>query len=331
MTEPVAYGDLSGLAENFARASGQDFRAAAASLVDSYATQTASLAQSFAPVKTGALKDAITIQRPDPLTAIIGPTRVSYAIYQEFGTASRGEFGGSVYEIRPKKPGGMLKFTGQRPDRVRPLGQASGHPAPSLHAPGVRAHRHPVRAVTGPAGWKLCQVWPVRPVLPTHPGEGLMRTQVVPTPLYRRYMTQVMLNQMATTGQPVGDATSPIEGGWQGQPNADGSNFKPYVVLTPGPASVSDGPFGDTQADWQLGYTITSFGVSREQCEWMADTARVAALTLARTTVMLNGDSYAVQQVREQVLGPVQRVDATEPAYFGQTDTLQIWISKELF
>jgi hypothetical protein len=158
-----------------------------------------------------------------------------------------------------------------------------------------------------------------------------MRTQTVPTPLYRRFMTQVMLDQMATTGQPVGDAISPVGGGWSGQPNADGSNFTPYVVLTPGPASVSSGPFGDTQADWQLGYTITSFGVSREQCEWMADSSRVAALTLARTTVMLNGDGYAVQQVREQVLGPVQRVDATEPPYFGQTDTLQVWISKELF
>ena len=63
---PVAYGDLSGLAENFARASGQDFRAAAAQLVDSYALQTASLAQSFAPVKSGALKDAIAVQQPGP-------------------------------------------------------------------------------------------------------------------------------------------------------------------------------------------------------------------------------------------------------------------------
>ena len=159
----------------------------------------------------------------------------------------------------------------------------------------------------------------------------MMRTLVVPAPLYRRFMTKAMLDQLGTSGQPVGDAISPPGGGWAGQPNSDGSNFVPYVVLTPGPASVSTGPFGDTQADWQLGYTITSFGVSREQCEWMADTARFAALTLARTTVMLNGDGYAVQQVREQVLGPIQRVDATEPAFFGQTDTLQVWISKELF
>jgi hypothetical protein len=150
-------------------------------------------------------------------------------------------------------------------------------------------------------------------------------------PLFRRFLTRVLLNQLVTAGQPVGDAVSPADGGWQGQPNANGSNFVPYVVLTPGPASVSSGPFGNTQADWQCGYTMTSFGVSREQAEWMADAARFAAVTLARAKVMLNGDGYTVQQVREQVLGPVQRVDATEPAFYGQTDSIQVWISKELF
>lgn len=106
----VAYADLSGLAENFAQASGQSFQAAAADLVNSYATQVAAMAQSFAPVDTGALKDSITIARPSPLTAIIG-AHVEYASYQEFGTATRGEFGGPVYTIRPKKPGGVLVFT----------------------------------------------------------------------------------------------------------------------------------------------------------------------------------------------------------------------------
>ena len=161
--------------------------------------------------------------------------------------------------------------------------------------------------------------------------EPLGRTHVVPTPIYRRYLTRVILDQLATTNQPVGDAVSPPDGGWMGQPNADGSNFVPYVVCTPGPASVSSGPLGDTQADWQMGYTLTCFGVSREQVEWMADTARAAALTLARKTYMINDDGFAVQQVREQVIGPVQRVDATEPAFYGQTDTIQVWISKELF
>jgi hypothetical protein len=135
---------------------------------------------------------------------------------------------------------------------------------------------------------------------------------------------------LAETGKPVGDGVSPKDGGWIGQPNTDGSNFVPYVVLNPGVATTSSGPIGDTQADWQCGYSIISFGVSREQCEWMADSARSAAVTLDRRSVMLGRDAWAVLQARETVIGPMQRVDATEPAFYGQTDAVTVWISKEL-
>lgn len=106
----VAYGDLTQLSANFAAASGQPFYQAAQQLVDSYAVQIQALAMSLAPVKTGALRDSITISKPDALSAVIGPTR-PYGLYQEMGTASRGEFGGAPYVIRPKKPGGYLVFT----------------------------------------------------------------------------------------------------------------------------------------------------------------------------------------------------------------------------
>lgn len=160
--------------------------------------------------------------------------------------------------------------------------------------------------------------------------EAFARTQQIPKPLARRFLTDLVLTQLRTINKPVGDATSPADGGWIGQPNADGSNFTPYVVLVPGPASVSSGPFGDTQADWQCDYTLICFGVSRQQCEWISDMARSAAVTLARKGVTLNGDDYAVLQARERIIGPVQRVDATEPAFFGQTDAITLWISKEL-
>lgn len=107
----VAYADLTGLANNFAVASGQSFAAAAGELVGSYAAQVASIAQSLAPVKSGALKDSITVHRPSALSAVIGPaTDIHYAAYQEFGTRTRGEFGGSAYTIEPKRPGGVLVF-----------------------------------------------------------------------------------------------------------------------------------------------------------------------------------------------------------------------------
>jgi len=108
----VAYADLTGLANNFAAASGQSFTAAAGELVGAYAAQVASVSQSMAPIKTGALKDSITVHRPSALTAVIGAaTSLHYAAYQEFGTRTRGEFGGAAYEIVPRKPGGVLVFT----------------------------------------------------------------------------------------------------------------------------------------------------------------------------------------------------------------------------
>lgn len=107
----VAYADLTGLSANFAAASGQSFAHAAAELVTSYGQQVCQTAQSLAPIKTGALKESITVQHPSPLTAVIGPARsIHYAAYQEFGTRTRGEFGGAAYEITPKKPGGVLAF-----------------------------------------------------------------------------------------------------------------------------------------------------------------------------------------------------------------------------
>jgi HK97 gp10 family phage protein len=68
------------------------------------------MAQSMAPVKTGALRNSVSIQQSSALSATIGPN-VGYGAYQEFGTASRGEFGGSAYTIRPKNPNGWLVFT----------------------------------------------------------------------------------------------------------------------------------------------------------------------------------------------------------------------------
>lgn len=106
----AASADLVALSQNFAAASGQPFAQAASALVSSFASQIAQMAQSMAPVKTGALRESIQIQQSGPLSATIGPQKI-YGSYQEFGTATRGEFGGSAYTIRPKKPGGMLVFT----------------------------------------------------------------------------------------------------------------------------------------------------------------------------------------------------------------------------
>lgn len=56
----------------------------------------------LAPVKTGALRNSIRVIT-QPGKVQVGPFGIPYAAFQEFGTGTRGEFGGQMYEIRPKK------------------------------------------------------------------------------------------------------------------------------------------------------------------------------------------------------------------------------------
>jgi len=146
----------------------------------------------------------------------------------------------------------------------------------------------------------------------------------------RRALTAALVTAIGTgTSMPVGLANSPINGGWDGQPNADGSNFTPYSVITPQTATNATGPMNDPQADRQIPYAVSCFGVMPEQTEWMADKARAAAEALKKTTVALGDGNYRIQQVRTDVIGGLQRVDVSEPPYWGQTDVMTLWLTRD--
>lgn len=143
----------------------------------------------------------------------------------------------------------------------------------------------------------------------------------------RRLMSAAVVTALQGEGLVTGLAHAPDGGGWDGQPNKDGSNFIPYVVVTPNTATMASGPTSDPLGDRQLPYSLSSFGVAAEQCEWMADKARAAAETLKKTTVVLGDRSYKVQQARADVIGGIVRVDQTEPPYFGQMDVVTFWLT----
>lgn len=146
----------------------------------------------------------------------------------------------------------------------------------------------------------------------------------------RRLLTTALTTALSTdTGMPVGLANAPIDGGWDGEPNKDGSNFTPYIVVTPQTATSASGPFDDPQADRQFPYAISCFGVMPEQTEWMADKARATAETLKKTTVVLGDGNYRIQQVRTDLIGGLQRVDTPDPPYWGQTDMMTLWLTRD--
>lgn len=104
----AASADLSALAADLAYASQKGIDAAAQQVIQQAAQRVQAEAQTRAPVKSGRLRNSISIQYPTPTSAIIGP-QVEYGVYQEFGTGSRGEFPGTAYEINAR-PGGYLRF-----------------------------------------------------------------------------------------------------------------------------------------------------------------------------------------------------------------------------
>lgn len=151
----------------------------------------------------------------------------------------------------------------------------------------------------------------------------------------RRVLTEAVLTAARTTGKPIGDAEAPRHGttGWDGQPNQEGSNFTPYSVITPMQAGSGSGPFDDSQGDVVIPYAITSYGASREQCEWMADRVRASIHSLNNTEVVMwsgTSDQYSrmIQLVMEQQIGQVQRVDQTDPSYYSETDVVALWTSR---
>jgi hypothetical protein len=123
--------DLSNLAKDLV-AAGTSINVAAQKVIQDIALRVQSESQSRAPVKSGRLRNSISIRYPDPLTAIIGP-QVEYGVYQEFGTGSRGEFPTGPYKISAK-PGKLLRFK---------MGNKTIY-ARSVTHPGVRA-RHFMR------------------------------------------------------------------------------------------------------------------------------------------------------------------------------------------
>ena len=91
------------LALALAQASGADFRQSAAQIIHDAAKEVQYLATMYAPIRTGALRSSIVVEfNPVQIEALVYPT-ARYAKYMEYGTGSRGEFGGSPYVITPKR------------------------------------------------------------------------------------------------------------------------------------------------------------------------------------------------------------------------------------
>ena len=151
----------------------------------------------------------------------------------------------------------------------------------------------------------------------------------VPKVINRAPFTDHFLDVVGTTIT-VGDAEAPLDGGWNGPPDSASSDYNPYIVVTPGTASDSTGPIGDSMSDMQLNYVCTGYGLSRAHVEGYMDDAAIVLVAMTRTMVVLGDSSWKIQQVRRNSVGGISRNDTIEPSEFSQTDVYVVHISKEL-
>lgn len=146
----------------------------------------------------------------------------------------------------------------------------------------------------------------------------------------RRQFSQALLDALEGAGFPAAIAERPHDGGWQGEPNVPGSVFQPYCVLVPMTATTSSGPFDDSQADWKLPYTLSTYALRSDQIELVADRARNALAPVLNTDIASGGASYRVIRVGLTSIGQVNRADQTDPSFYTQTDGIELWVTKEL-
>lgn len=149
--------------------------------------------------------------------------------------------------------------------------------------------------------------------------------------IQRGPITDRLISELEELGLPVGDNKAPTDPyGWQGEPNANGSNFIPWVVLTAGTTPAPTGSFGGSQDLWRMPYTVFYGAVTRKQLDWLADRMRNKFVNIERESVATDTGSWRIQQIRCTAVGGSIRVSATTPDYYTQTDVYEVWLAKEL-
>ena len=153
----------------------------------------------------------------------------------------------------------------------------------------------------------------------------------MPSSISRGSITNRLLQELDTEGFPVGDNSAPVMSyGWQGEPNAAGSTFIPWLSLSPGVGSAQTPPgtFGDSSTEWRLAYNVFYSAVTRKQNEALADRMRLNLTNIAREKIDTPTGSWQIQKVSCVAIGNTTRVGSAYPDYFTQADSFEVWVTK---
>lgn len=152
-----------------------------------------------------------------------------------------------------------------------------------------------------------------------------------PSSISRGPITNRLLDELVTEGFPVGDNAQPVVPfGWQGEPNAPGTTFTPWLSLSPGAATLQSpaGAMGDSQSEWRLAYSVMYAGISRKQTEALADRMRLNLTNIARESVDSETGKWRIQKTTCITIGNTNRIGSAYPDYFTQADSFEVWVTK---
>lgn len=132
---------------------------------------------------------------------------------------------------------------------------------------------------------------------------------------------QVVMALGSESGQLVGDGIAPQGGGWlSGQPNV--SAFVPYGVLLFQGALTADPAlrYREQVRAWNTTWRVSSFGGSREQCDWIAALMREGL----DDCIGQEFGAYRVSMASWVSLGAMTRSDAIDPPMWTVSDTFTL-------
>lgn len=147
----------------------------------------------------------------------------------------------------------------------------------------------------------------------------------------RGHITKYLVDTLALQSFPVGDGKAPtVPHGWQGEPNATGSHFIPWMGVQTGTGRPTGGSFGGSSTEHILSYSVEYAAVDREQVEYLADSTRKLLVNAVREDIDCgDAGTWKLQQVTNTSIGGISRLRSPFPDYFVQTDGFDIWVSKE--
>lgn len=145
----------------------------------------------------------------------------------------------------------------------------------------------------------------------------------------RGYLTAWLKATLEAEDLLVGTVIAPTAGGWNDDPQQEGNWYAQYIVIVPQTASEGTGSMADAGTEWNLPFSLTSYGVSALQVEGQADTARRIVNEIRRAPVELDGVGWRVMDIKTNSIGSVDINRATDPPELSQRDVVMIRLSKE--